>query len=142
MSFAIRTACAADVPDMHRLRCSVRENRLSDASRVTEDSYAPYIRAGTAWVAEAGGQMLGFAILDLPARSVWALFVAPEAEGIGIGQSLHRHMLAQAHDAGVDQLWLDTGPGTRAEQFYARAGWERAGRTPQGDVRLRIAPGD
>jgi len=48
----IRTACAADIAAMHRIRIRVRENRLSDPARVTPASYLPYVAAGTAWVAE------------------------------------------------------------------------------------------
>ncbi len=123
---------------MHRLRCRVRENRLSEASSVTECSYLPYILDNSAWVAESGGRILGFAALDLRSSSVWAFFVAPEAEGAGIGRALHRHMLDRARDFGVNELWLSTSPGTRAERFYISAGWQKAGLTPAGEVRFQM----
>ena len=89
MNFVVRPACFADVPDMHRVRNSVRENRLSDAERVSERSYLPYIEAGAAWVVELKETIAAFAVLDSPAKSVWALFVDPDAEGQGIGRALH-----------------------------------------------------
>jgi GNAT superfamily N-acetyltransferase len=139
MGFSIRTACQGDIAAMHRLRCSVRENRLSDPGSVTERAYRPYVDAGSAWLAESGGRLLGFAALDLRSSSLWALFVAPEAEGRGIGRALHRHMLEQARKRGAGSLWLSTSPGTRAERFYKSAGWRTAEPTPEGELRLRIA---
>lgn len=124
---------------MHRLRSSVRENRLSDPDRVTEDSYLPYVDAGDVLVAEHGGQLLGFAALDRASSSLWALFVAPEAEGAGAGRALHLHILRRAREAGADTLWLSTARGTRAERFYIAAGWHEAGLTPEGELRLRIS---
>ena len=138
MEFTIRAARDTDIAAMHRIRCSVRENRLCSPSRVTGASYRPYIQAGTAWVAEEGRRILGFAALDLRSSSVWALFVAPGAEGVGIGRALHGHMLARAQDMNVGQLWLHTSPGTRAERFYASAGWQNTGLTPDGELRLQM----
>jgi hypothetical protein len=63
MDMAIRTAAAADVPAMHRIRTGVKENRLADPARVTEDSYLPYVAAGSAWVAQTRAGIAGFAIL-------------------------------------------------------------------------------
>ena len=88
MTVAIRPAVAADVPAMHRIRLSVQENRLSNPALVREGSYLPYLEAGNAWVAERNAAIAGFAALDRSAGSIWALFVAPEAEGLGIGRSL------------------------------------------------------
>jgi len=124
---------------MHRLRCSVQENRLSAASRVTEASYLPYIEAGGAWVAEADGRIAGFAVLDPSSSSVWALFVDPKAEGLGIGRALHQRILAQARDLGCRELRLDTEPGTRAARFYRDAGWTVAGSGADGELRLEIS---
>lgn len=136
MEFSIRTALEADIPAMHRLRCSVRENRLSDPGRVTAASYMPYIQSGSAWVADAQSGILGFAALDLAAPSLWALFVASEAEGLGVGRDLHDAVLDRARAEGIRRLWLNTSPGTRAEHFYRAAGWEEAGLTPDGELRL------
>ena len=134
MKFNIRTATADDVDAMHRLRGRVRENRLSDTAGVNEASYLPYIAAGSAWVAEAEDGIAGFAAIDGPARTVWALFVAPEAEGAGVGRALHIRMLEWAQDQGIGSLTLLTAQGSRAVQFYTRAGWRQIGMTADGEV--------
>jgi GNAT superfamily N-acetyltransferase len=112
----------------------VSENRLSDPELVTEDSYPPYLAQGAAWVAETEAGLAGFAILDLAAASVWALFVAPEAEGKGIGRALHARLVEGAVRHGLGRLSLSTAPGTRAERFYTEAGWIKTGRTGTGEL--------
>jgi GNAT superfamily N-acetyltransferase len=123
---------------MHAIRMAVVENRLSNPDRVTLLSYAPYVTAGSAWVAEANEHVLGFAAVDLMSRSIWALFVAPRAEGRGIGLALHEVMLRYALDRGMADLHLSTARGTRAERFYAEAGWQEVGADSDGQVRLRL----
>ena len=136
MNFSIRPAAQEDVPAMHRLRLSVRANRLADAAKVTERCYLPYVDAGAAWVAERNGEILGFAALDAGRASLWALFVAPEAEGEGVGGALHRRVICQAAKSGIARLSLTTSPGTRAEAFYRKRGWIAAGATADGEVGL------
>lgn len=132
----IRAALDCDIGAMHAVRLRVTENRLDDPTRVTEASYSPYLGKGGAWVAETGQGLAGFAILDLAESQVWALFVAPEAQGTGIGRALHARLLDGALDRGLSRLSLTTGPGTRAERFYVEAGWVDAGMTATGEVRL------
>ena len=64
MTLRIRAATVADVPAMHRIRLSVRENRLSDPARVSESDYLPYVNGHSAWVAEKD-DILGFAAAKL-----------------------------------------------------------------------------
>jgi GNAT superfamily N-acetyltransferase len=130
----IRAARSADIPAMHALRLSVAENRLADPGRVTEACYRPYLAGGCAWVAETERGLAGFAILDLASASVWALFVAPGAEGAGLGRALHARLLESASAHGLDRLFLTTAPGTRAERFYSEAGWTRTGLTEEGEL--------
>jgi GNAT superfamily N-acetyltransferase len=137
MDFRVRRAVAADVPAMHRLRLSVRENRLSNTRRVTPASYLPYIEAGWAWVAETRSGIEGFAAVDPASTSVWALFVAPDAEGRGIGRALLREMLEWARGQGIDHLSLSTKGGSRAARFYERAGWSQVGTGADGEVRFK-----
>ena len=137
MPLQVRTASCADIKAMHHLRLAVRENRLTDRTKVTQSSYSPYVAAGSAWVAETGDQMLGFAAADGAARQLWALFVAPEAEASGVGRKLHQAVLGWARAQGIEELWLTTSEGTRAERFYERAGWEKVGSNGDGEVRLR-----
>jgi GNAT superfamily N-acetyltransferase len=119
---------------MHRVRTDVRENRLYDPERIKEASYLPYIAAGSAWVAETNTGIAGFAVLDAPARKVWALFIAPDAEGAGIGRALHQHMMDWAREMGLERLSLSTENGSRAVNFYSQAGWQQSGFTAEGEV--------
>jgi GNAT superfamily N-acetyltransferase len=130
----IRAAAEPDIEAMHTLRLRVRENILSDPQRVTELSYLPHLDRDGAWVAETEQGLAGFAILDLAGGSVWALFVAPEAEGKGVGRALHARLLEAAAGHGLGRLVLSTAPGTRAERFYTEAGWSRTGLTKDGEV--------
>lgn len=110
------------------------ENRLSDPQRVSEASYLPYIGGGSIWIAETDTSILGFGAIDTPKATVWALFIDPHAEGCGIGQALHDQMINWAREKGLGQLSLGTGKGTRAVEFYKRAGWTEIGTTADGEA--------
>jgi GNAT superfamily N-acetyltransferase len=121
---------------MHRLRMSMRENRLRDLSRVTEADYLPYLRQEQAsWVAELDGRLVGFAIADLKNRSIWALFVSPDSEGRGVGRALLNRVTDCLKATGSGPMHLVTEAGTRAERLYAAAGWVKAGMQPSGEIR-------
>lgn len=130
----IRPAAESDIEAMHALRGRVTQNVLSDPGRVTHASYRPYLARGGAWVAETERGLVGFAILDVAAGSVWALFVAPESEGRGVGRTLHDRLIQGAIGHGLDRLCLTTAPRTRAERFYTQAGWIKTGLTNGGEV--------
>lgn len=138
----LREATAADIPHMHRIRLSVRENPLSDPSWLTPEVYAACLRpAGTAntWVAEMDGTVAGFATARVAEGDLWALFVDPAHEGHGIGRALLDRAVAWLFEQGLDEVVLATGPGTRADDLYRRAGWRRGETLDNGDVRYRLA---
>lgn len=136
----VRVATRADFPAMHRVRMAVRENVLSDPARVQPSDYAAILDAGgRGWVAEVDGRMAGFAVADLAAANVWALFIDPGLEGRGVGRRLHDAMMDWFFAAGADRVWLGTDPGTRAEGFYRSAGWRPAGDEPNGEVRFEMS---
>lgn len=136
----IRLATEADIPEMHRIRTSVRENRLADPSLVQPRDYrAMLVEHGRGWVAESDGRIIGFAVGDLARRNVWALFVDPTSEGRGAGRRLHDVMMDWMFAAGADEVWLGTDPGTRAERFYRSAGWRFAGSEPNGEARYEMS---
>jgi GNAT superfamily N-acetyltransferase len=139
----IRVATRDDIPAMHRVRRSVLENRLADPSSVRERHYHEILDAGgRAWVAEADGPVIGFAVADLARRNVWALFVDAAFEGRGAGRRLHDTMMDWLFDAGADAVWLSTDPGTRAERFYRAAGWRYVGSQPNGEARYELTRAD
>jgi len=134
---SIRPARVEDIAALHRIRLAVRENALTDPGRVTEASYIPFLTGrGMGWVAEQGGAPLGFAILDLDEARLWALFVAPEAEGRGVGTSLLEAIRAFAATHRIARLRLGTAAGTRAARFYERCGWTLVGPAGNGDIEL------
>jgi GNAT superfamily N-acetyltransferase len=138
----IRVASENDVPDMHRIRMSVRENRLLDPARVQPADYGPMLtRDGRGWVAELDHQVVGFAIADLSHANIWALFVNPDHEGRGVGRALHDAMMAWVFASGPERVSLTTDPGTRAERFYQAAGWRHVG-TEHGESRYELCRQD
>lgn len=133
--YGVREAQLSDIPAMHRIRLAVKENILSDPSRVTEADYGPFLtHQGKGWVAEVEGQLVGFSILNLPDQSVWALFVDPPYEGRGIGSNLLHALLAWHFGQGGQQISLSTDANTRAEAFYRKQGWQAAAPLPNGEI--------
>jgi GNAT superfamily N-acetyltransferase len=134
----LRLASRTDIPDMHRVRLAVRENSLSDPTRITEADYiAAMEELGRTWVIDAGGEVVAFAS-GYAAGSVWALFVHPDHEGRGYGKSLHAAMTDWLWSQGHSRVWLTTSPGTRAERFYLALGWQPRGTETGGEVRLEL----
>lgn len=136
----IREASIDDIPELHAIRLSVKENQLSNPAVVTASDYRKYLlHRGRAWLCElAGGQIAGFAIVDLQGHNVWALFVHPNHEGEGIGRILHDAMLDWYFAKTNHPIWLSTAPGTRAARFYERAGWECTGLMPNGELHFQL----
>ncbi|ALD20519.1 GCN5 family acetyltransferase [Hymenobacter sp. DG25A] len=134
-----REAQVDDIPQIMTVRLAVRENRLSDPSRVTAQDCEDYLkRRGKGWVCEVAGQVVGFAIADLQDHNIWALFIDPEFAAQGIGKRLHDMMLDWYFRQTAEPVWLSTGPSTRAEEFYRCQGWQETGRTQSGEVRFEM----
>lgn len=134
-----RLASPADLPDIKRIRFAVRENVLSDPSRITDADYAAMFGArGQTWVRELDGEIVAFGCAFHDGR-IWALFVDPAHEGHGHGRALHDVMIAWLRSTGVAEAALGTGQGTRAEAFYLRHGWVPTGEVVHGDVEMRLA---
>lgn len=132
--YSIRQATAQDIPSLMRIRLAVRENALSNPAKVPAESYQPFLERGALWLCEqASGACLGFGAADLSDGSIWALFIAPEAEGQGIGQALMKRMIDDLRAAGWRQAQLSTQPESRAASFYQRNGWRPSGFTKGGD---------
>jgi GNAT superfamily N-acetyltransferase len=135
---SIRPMRSEDVPAAHSIRLRVRENQLSDPSVVTEQDYHDFMALDTmSWVHELDGAITGFVMVDVEKRNLWALFVAPEYEGKGIGRTLHDTMLAW-YWTRAEKLRLSTGQGTRAEAFYLKAGYRIDAHTASGEVKLGL----
>ena len=133
----IRQATIADVAALERVRGMVRENRLSTPIP-RERLVAALADRGRGWVADDGGEIVGFTFADDLDASIWALFLLPEWEGKGLGRVLLDHAVTWLHGRGHQMIWLSTEPGTRAEGFYAHLGWRRVGVTPPGETRFEF----
>lgn len=87
---------------------------------------------GNLWVAEVDGVAVGqaFGRLDPDGASVhaFAMWVAPDARGKGVGRLLLEAILAWGRDAGATlaDLWVTEGNEV-AEELYRSAGFEPAG---------------
>ena len=135
----IRVATMNDYPQLHRIRIAVKENRLSDPSRITRQDYESFLsQKGRGWVHTIHSIITGFVIIDLEDHNIWALFVDPVYEGRGIGRQLHDTMLNWYFGEYQATLWLSTSPGTKAEAFYRRAGWVNKGLQTSGEVRFEM----
>jgi GNAT superfamily N-acetyltransferase len=135
----LREAQMADIPRLHTIRMSVKENVLNNPLLVTETDYRKYIAPpNKGWVAEKNGDIVGFAIIDVETKNIWALFVDPVFEKQGAGQLLHDAMIGWYFSNHTQGLWLGTAPGTRAEAFYTRAGWKNCGVQANGEIRFEM----
>jgi len=133
----MRAATVADFAAIHAVRVAVRENRLSDPNRITQDDYRDMLqRDGTGWIIEVDGRIVAFGIADRTHRNIWALFVQPGYEGRGFGRRLLKTMTDWLCNEGCAVIWLTTDPGTRAESFYRAAGWTDAGLETNGERRF------
>lgn len=135
----IREAHISDINELQSIRNAVTENRLSDPSVVSDSDYILFLtEKGKGWVCEINGRIGGFAIVDLHGRNIWALFVLPGDEGRGIGKLLQETMLDWYFERTTETVWLSTSPGTRAEKFYSKAGWKKAGKLKNGEIRFEM----
>jgi GNAT superfamily N-acetyltransferase len=139
----IRRATVADIPRLREIRDSVRENRLSDPSRVTLADYQWHVAHAPIHVWDEGGVIKGMAAGDPRDGSIWALFVDPAFEGHGIGRALIAAATNAVAAAGHRVATLSTEPGTRAERFYRLNGWIDQGRTDRGEIvfTMDVMPG-
>jgi GNAT superfamily N-acetyltransferase len=141
-SLRIRRARPADIAAMSAIRLAVTENGLRDRTRVTPQMYRDYLALlGRGWVCLAVRNIVGFACASQKDASIWALFVAPGHEGLGIGQRLMGCAVDWLFATGATAITLATGRGTRAERFYTEAGWIRDGDDAHNQARFRLALG-
>ena len=139
----LREARVTDIPQIQAVRNSVEENTLSDPALVTDKDCETYlVDRGKGWVCEMDGKIVGFAIADLIDHNVWALFVQPGFDKMGIGKRLHDDMLDWYFAQTSTTIWLGTAPATRAEKFYRKAGWQEVGIHGKGEIKFEMTAAD
>ncbi|MGW4205759.1 GNAT family N-acetyltransferase [Streptomyces sp. NPDC004726] len=120
----------ATARDSKRLTAMVRRSRAYEgryASIVAGYSVGPdYIETHQVHMAvRADGGLLGFYALLLTPPELDLMFVADEAQGLGLGRRLIGHMLGEARRAGLSTVRVVSHP--PAEGFYLGVGAERTG---------------
>ncbi|MBG6234315.1 GNAT superfamily N-acetyltransferase [Pedobacter sp. CAN_A7] len=140
MNTIFRAAEFSDIKQMQVVRHLVKENMLSSPDLVTDEDVAFYLNEkGKGWVCEVNGNVVGFSIIDLRDKSVWALFVNPEFAEKGIGKELHRQMINWYFEQTKNNVVLGTSKNTRAERFYQLQGWTSVGSYPNGEIKLEMS---
>lgn len=135
-----REAEINDIKQIQFIRNAVKENRLSDPALVPDKDVEEYMtKRGKGWVCEADDIVVGFAIVDLIANNVWALFLNPEFEAMGIGKKLHQIMMDWYFVQTNEKIWLSTEPGSRAEKFYRMQGWKEVGVHGKGEIKFEMS---
>ena len=134
-----REAKIEDIPQIQIVRNSVKENTLSDPNLVTDGDCEEFLfKRGKGWVCEIDNQIVGFSIADLEDNNIWALFLHPDFEKMGIGKKLHDVMLDWYFNQTQTTVWLGTSPNTRAESFYRKAGWKEIGTHGKGEIKFEM----
>jgi len=141
MQTLIRAATQDDVDTLFNIRTRVVQNHLSVDQMaqlgITPQVLADSIReAPCAWVAEVDGQPVAFSMVDLATGEVFAMFVLPTHENLGLG----RRLMAVAETALFERhatlfLVTDGRDEIRANGFYQRLGWTVTGSVEGDDVR-------
>ena len=134
-----REAQVTDIPQIQIVRNTVTENTLSDPALVPDADVEDYItRRGKGWICEISNRIVGFSIVSVMDKNVWALFIQPGFEKKGIGRQLHDDMMDWYFSQTNETIWLGTAPGTRAEQFYRKAGWTETGIHGKGEIKFEM----
>jgi GNAT superfamily N-acetyltransferase len=134
-----REAKIEDIPALSEIRVMVKENVLSNPLRITYEMYFDYLsESGKGWLCEVEGEVVGFSVASLRDASIWALFVKPLYEGMGIGKRLLQLATDWLFEMGALSISLSTAAGTRADGMYERLGWKRGEIRPDGEVGYRL----
>jgi GNAT superfamily N-acetyltransferase len=141
MQTLIRAATQDDVDTLFTLRTSVVQNHLSVEQMaelgITPEVLADRIReAPCVWIAEVDGRPVAFSMVDLATGEVFAMFVLPSHENLGLGRRL-MEVAEAALFKHHDRLFLitDGRDEIRANGFHQRLGWTLAAQVEDGDVR-------
>ncbi|KWV85902.1 MULTISPECIES: GNAT family N-acetyltransferase [Pseudomonas] len=141
MQVLIRTATPDDVDTLCAIRTSVVQNHLSLEQMaglgITPQVLSDTLRAAPCgWIAEVDGQAAGFSMVDLDEGEVFAMFVLPSHEKLGLGcqlMAVAEAALFEHHD--TLYLVTDGRDEIRANGFYQRLGWSVVGPVDGDDVR-------
>jgi GNAT superfamily N-acetyltransferase len=138
-----REAEVKDISQIQVVRNAVKENMLPDPALVPDKDVEEYMtNRGRGWVCEVKGIVVGFAIVDLIDNNVWALFVHPDFERMGIGKKLHQIMMDWYFLQTQEKIWLGTDPDSRAYKFYKMQGWKEIGTHGEIEIKFEMCVAD
>lgn len=140
MAVKIRLAVPGDVPGLFDVRTSVTENAMNQEEMqmlgITPEAITSMILASDCtWVATDDERIVGFSMIIPEDNCLFAAFVLPQFEGLGLGKKLV-HIAEQALFTHSATIWLETGKHTRAAGFYRHLGWGNEQDAGDGDIRL------
>ena len=98
------------------------------------DDYQESVARKVFYVAVSDQVIVGFGVFNRESYEIEALYVAPEANGKGIGLRLLKKLEQRAHDLGAESLRLNAS--LNAVAFYRRAGF-----IAQEESKYRLASG-
>lgn len=104
---------------------------ILDGYVVTPD----YVERNPTFTAMKGDELLGFYTLLTEPPELDILFVADDAQGLGIGARLVKHMLAEAREREIKSVRVVSHP--PALPFYVRMGARRTGTIPPNLPKVR-----
>jgi GNAT superfamily N-acetyltransferase len=121
------------------------EDRLEQHRRSLEEPRPDW----RTWVAEEGGELLGFAVTgstedadaDPKTGEVYAIYLEPDRVGTGVGRDLFAHAVDDLRERGfrAATLWvLESNERTR--RFYEVAGWKPDGASTSERVDCEMRP--
>ncbi len=134
----LRQSRRDDIRAMHRVRMAVTENPFLSTSLSESDYWRATESDGRGWVIESDGKIVAFTVGKATDGNIWALFVQPGYEGLGLGRELLDTMVTWLWAQGLELLWLNTSPNTRAAQFYEQAGWSKSPLPDLGELRYEL----
>lgn len=137
----IRPATPDDLEDIFAIRTAVKENHLSREQMaemgITPDVILTLLTAETCiWIAQRERRAVGFSMVDFDDGCLFALFVHPQYEGLGIGSRLIQTAEAALFEHHAT-LWLETDSQSRAAAFYQRHGWQAVQPLSGNDMRYQ-----
>jgi GNAT superfamily N-acetyltransferase len=134
-----REATIDDIDNYMIVRMAVKENVLNNPALVTREDNVNYLtKFGKGWVCEIENQIIGFSIVGLVQRNVWALFVLPGCENKGIGRKLHDLMMKWYFSQTTEKIWLGTEPNSKAAAFYQKRGWTKVGMYGENETKFEM----
>lgn len=125
-----------DTPGMWTVRYSVTGNTPTPG-RISDEAFRREIEdTGKGWVIDVDDGIRAFASCNARTGNIRALFVHPQAEGLGYGDRPHAAMLDWLCTQPAQRLWLSTDARSRTCGFYERRGWRRVGIAESAEVRF------